>query len=151
MSKYRQIADNRRAFYEYEILEKHECGMELFGTEVKSLRMGKVQMKEAFARIDNGEVFVHGLHISPYTHGNIYNVDPVRKRRLLLQKDIIRKLYGTAKQQSLTLVPLRMYFKGDWAKIEIGLARGKKLHDKRESIAQKDIARDTQRALKEKY
>lgn len=150
MANIRSIADNRRAFHEYHILERYEGGLVLTGTEVKSLRMGKVQLVDAFARIDNGEMWIHKMHIAPYTHGNIYNVDPVRPRKVLLKKAEIRKLLGQAKEQGLTLIPLKLYFSGDWAKVEIGLAKGKNIHDKRESLAKKDAAREVQRALKER-
>ena len=149
--KIRPIADNRRAYHEYHILEKFEAGMVLTGTEVKSLRMGKVQMADAFARIEQGEVWVYNLHISPYTHGNIYNVDPLRRRKVLLRKTEISRLLGKTREKGLTLIPLKMYWSGDWAKIEIGLAKGKQLHDKRDTIAKKDVARDVQRELKERY
>jgi SsrA-binding protein len=123
----------------------------LTGTEVKSLRMGKVQMADAFARIEQGEVWVYNLHISPYTHGNIYNVDPLRRRKVLLRKMEISRLLGKTREKGLTLIPLKMYWAGDWAKIEIGLAKGKQLHDKRDAIAKKDTDREVQRALKERY
>lgn len=147
----RPIADNRRAYHEFHILEKFEAGMVLTGTEVKSLRMGKVQMADAFARIEQGEVWVYNLHISPYTHGNIYNVDPLRRRKVLLRKMEISRLLGKTREKGLTLIPLKMYWAGDWAKIEIGLAKGKQLHDKRDAIAKKDTDREVQRALKERY
>lgn len=147
----RPIADNRRAYHEFHILEKFEAGMVLTGTEVKSLRMGKVQMADAFARIEAGEVWVYNLHISPYTHGNIYNVDPLRRRKVLLRKMEISRLLGKTREKGLTLIPLKMYWAGDWAKIEIGLAKGKQLHDKRDAIAKKDTDREVQRALKERY
>jgi SsrA-binding protein len=150
-AKIRPIADNRRAYHEFHILEKFEAGMVLTGTEVKSLRMGKVQMADAFARIEQGEVWVYNLHISPYTHGNIYNVDPLRRRKVLLKKMEISRLLGKTREKGLTLIPLKMYWAGDWAKIEIGLAKGKHLHDKRETIAKKDVDREVQRALKERY
>jgi SsrA-binding protein len=146
----RPIADNRRAFHEYHIHERFEAGLVLTGTEVKSLRMGKVQLVDAFARIESGEVFIYNLHIAPYTHGNIYNVDPMRKRKALLKAGEIARLYGKTRVKGLTLIPLKLYWLGDWAKIEIGLAEGKQLHDKRDAIAQKDIQRDMQRALKER-
>jgi SsrA-binding protein len=150
-AKIRPIADNRRAYHEFHILEKFEAGMVLTGTEVKSLRMGKVQMADAFARIEQGEVWVYNLHISPYTHGNIYNVDPLRRRKVLLRKMEISRLLGKTREKGLTLIPLKMYWAGDWAKIEIGLAKGKQLHDKRDAIAKKDTDREVQRALKERY
>lgn len=150
MTKIRPIADNRRAYHEYLILDRFEAGMVLTGTEVKSLRMGKVQMADAFCRIENGEIWIYKLHISHYTHGNIYNVDPVRRRKALLKKTEISRLLGKTKEKGLTLIPLKMYWQGDWAKIEIGLAKGKQLHDKRDAIQKKDIQRDVARALKER-
>jgi SsrA-binding protein len=150
-TKIRPIADNRRAYHEFHILEKVEAGLVLTGTEVKSLRMGKVQMADAFARIEEGEMWIYNLHISPYTHGNIYNVDPLRRRKVLLKKIEISRLLGKTREKGLTLIPLKLYWAGDWAKVEIGLAKGKQLHDKRDAIAQKDISRDVQRELKERY
>jgi SsrA-binding protein len=147
----RPIADNRRAYHEFHILEQFECGMVLTGTEVKSLRMGKVQMADSFARIEDGEVWIYNMHVSPYTHGNIYNVDPMRRRKVLLKKSEISRLLGKTREQGLTLIPLKLYWSGDWAKVDIGLAKGKQLHDKRDAIAKKDIARDVQRTLKENY
>lgn len=147
----RHIADNRRAFHEYFILERFDGGLVLTGTEVKSLRGGGVQMADSFIRIEDGEVYVHKMHIAPYSHGNIYNVDPVRKRKVLLKKQEISRLLGKTKEKGLTLIPLKLFWKGDWAKIEIGLAKGKQLHDKRDAIAKKDIARDVQRTLKERH
>ena len=146
----RTIADNRRAFYEYHILERFEAGLELTGTEVKSLRMGKVQLTDAFARIEDGEVWIYSMHVAPYVHGNIYNVDPMRRRKALLKKDEIRRLLGKTREKGLTLIPTRLYWCGDWAKIELGLAKGKQLHDKRDAIATRDAQRDMQRALKER-
>ena len=147
----RPIADNRRAFHEFHILEQYECGMVLTGTEVKSLRMGKVQMLDSFARIEGGEVWIYNMHVSPYTHGNIYNVDPMRRRKVLLKKSEISRLLGKTREQGLTLIPLKLYWQGDWAKVALGLAKGKQLHDKRDAIAKKDVARDVQRTLKENY
>lgn len=146
-SKYRPIADNRRATYEFEILERLEVGLELLGVEVKSLRMGQVQMAEAYVRMEGMQAHLHQMHVAPYSHGNIYNADPVRVRRLLMHKMEIRRWYGKTKEKGLTVVPLRLYWKGDWAKLEIGLARGKKLHDKRAAKKEQAIKRDTQRAL----
>lgn len=146
----RPIADNRRAFHEFHILERYECGMELAGTEVQSLRMGKVQLADAFARIEDGQVWLYGVHISPYTHGHRDNKDPVRRRRLLLHKQEIMRLLGKTREKGLTLVPLRFYFKGDWAKCELGLAKGKLLHDKRDALKQKEAKRDVARALKDR-
>jgi SsrA-binding protein len=147
----RPIADNKRAYHEFHILEKFEGGMVLSGTEVKSLRMGKVQMADAFARIEQGEVWIYNMHISPYTHGNIYNVDPLRRRKVLLKKTEISRLLGKTREKGLTVIPLKLYWLGDWAKVELGLAKGKQLHDKRDTIAKKDQERDMQRTLKEAH
>jgi SsrA-binding protein len=147
----RPISDNKRAYHEFHILEKFEGGMVLSGTEVKSLRMGKVQMADAFARIEQGEVWIYNMHISPYTHGNIYNVDPLRRRKVLLKKTEISRLLGKTREKGLTVIPLKLYWLGDWAKVELGLAKGKQLHDKRDTIAKKDQERDMQRTLKETY
>lgn len=146
----RPIADNRRAFHEYLILERFECGLSLTGTEVKSLRMGLANLGDSFCRIENREVWVYHMHVAPYTHGNIYNQDPMRRRKLLMKKLEISRLLGKTKEKGLTLIPLKLYWHGDWAKIEIGLAKGKQLHDKRDAIAKKDIKRDVDRALKER-
>lgn len=146
----RPIADNRRAYYEYHILEVFEAGLVLTGTEVKSLRMGKVQLADSFVRIEDREMFLHHMHVAPYVHGNIYNVDPMRKRKVLLKKIEIARLLGKTKEKGLTLIPLKLYWRGDWAKMEIGLAQGKQLHDKRDAIAKKDMQREVQRALKER-
>lgn len=145
------IANNKKAYHDYFIEEKYECGIALHGTEVKSLRMGKCSIKEAFIRIENGEVFVYGMHISPYEKGNIFNKDPLRVKKLLMHKQEIRKLLGKIKEKGYTLVPLQVYFSRGKAKAEIGLARGKKLYDKREDIAKKDARREAERAVKEKY
>ncbi|HBN08652.1 MAG TPA: SsrA-binding protein [Cyanobacteria bacterium UBA8530] len=144
------IADNKRAFHEYHILEQLEVGIELTGTEVKSLRMGKVSIADSFARIDKGEVILHHLFISPYVHGNRFNHDPLRPRRLLLHRKEINTLIGKTKEQGLTLVPLKLYWDGDWAKLLLGLAKGKKLYDKREALAGKEHQREIERALKER-
>ena len=145
------IANNKKAYHDYFIEEKYECGIALHGTEVKSLRMGKCSIKEAFIRIENGEVFVYGMHISPYEKGNIFNKDPLRVKKLLMHKQEIRKLLGKIKEKGYTLVPLQVYFSRGKAKAEIGLARGKKLYDKREDIAKKDARREAERAVKGKY
>jgi SsrA-binding protein len=150
MVKGRTICDNKRAFHEYHILEEIEAGISLTGTEVKSLRMGKVSMADAFARIDKGQVVIHNLHISPYVHGNRFNHDPLRPRTLLLHRMEISRLIGRTKEQGLTLVPLKLYWNGDWAKVLIGLAKGKKLYDKREALAAKEHKREVERALKER-
>ena len=132
------IANNKKARHDYFLEEKYEAGIALHGTEVKSLRMGKCSIKESFIRIENGEVIIYGMHISPYEKGNIFNKDPLRVRKLLLHKYEIRKLIGKMNQKGYTLVPLSVYFKGSLIKVEIALAKGKKLYDKREDIAKKD-------------
>nr|WP_317448455.1 SsrA-binding protein SmpB [uncultured Sellimonas sp.] len=142
------IANNKKAYHDYFILETYEAGISLAGTEVKSMRMGKCSIKESFIRIENGEVFVYGMHISPYEKGNIFNKDPLRVRKLLLHKQEINKLLGKMKEKGMTLVPLKVYLKGSLVKVEIGLAKGKKLYDKRADIAQKDQAREAQRDFK---
>jgi SsrA-binding protein len=142
------IANNKKAYHDYFIEEKYECGIALHGTEVKSLRMGKCSIKEAFIRIENGEVFIYGMHISPYEKGNIFNKDPLRVRKLLMHRQEINKLLGKIKEKGYTLVPLQVYFSNGKAKVEIGLARGKKLYDKREDIAKKDARREAQRDFK---
>lgn len=144
------VANNKKAYHDYFIEEKYECGIALHGTEVKSLRMGKCSIKEAFIRIENGEVFVYGMHVSPYEKGNIFNKDPLRVKKLLLHKQEIHKLLGKIKEKGYTLVPLQVYFSNGKAKVEIGLARGKKLYDKREDIAKKDARRETEREFKVK-
>ena len=142
------IANNKKAYHDYFILETYEAGISLAGTEVKSLRMGKCSVKESFIRIENGEVFIYGMHISPYEKGNIFNKDPLRVRKLLLHKNEINKLLGKTKEKGMTVVPLKVYFKGSLVKMEIGLARGKKLYDKRDDIAKKDQKREAQREFK---
>ena len=142
------VANNKKAYHEYFIEEKYECGIELFGTEVKSIRMGKCSIKEAYVAVDKGECFIEGMHISPYEKGNIFNRDPLRRRRLLLHKREIQKLGGQVQQKGYTLMPLQVYFKGGRVKIEIGLARGKKLYDKREDIRRKDMRREAEREFK---
>lgn len=144
----RLIANNKKAYHDYFIEEKYEAGIELYGTEVKSLRMGKCSIKESFIRIDHGEVFVYNMHISPYEKGNIFNKDPLRIKKLLLHRSEIRKITGKIAQKGYTLVPLQIYFKGSLAKVEIGLAKGKKLYDKRQDIAKKDQRRDAERSFK---
>lgn len=144
------IANNKKAYHDYFIDEKYETGIELAGTEVKSLRMGKCSVKEAFVKIEKGEVYVYGMNISPYEKGNIFNKDPLRVRKLLLHKQEISKLSGKIDQKGYTLVPLQVYFKGSLVKVEIGLARGKKLYDKREDIAKKDQRRELERDFKVK-
>ena len=144
----KMIANNKKAYHDYFIDEKYEAGIELFGTEVKSIRMGKCSVKEAFVKIDRGEVYVCGMHISPYEKGNIFNKDPLRVRKLLLHKQEIRRLLSKIKEKGYTIVPLQVYFKGSLVKVEIGLARGKKLYDKREDIAKKDARREIEREFK---
>lgn len=146
---YKIISDNRQARFQYEILETYEAGIQLVGTEVKSVRAGKVNLKDGFALVRNGEVLLHNVHISPHhTTSQIFNHDPRRTRKLLLRRDEIRKLVGKVEQQGLTLVPLKMYLKRGWVKIDVALARGKKLHDKRDDMRKKQDQRDMQRALK---
>lgn len=144
------IANNKKAFFDYFIEDKYEAGIELVGTEVKSLRMGKCSIKEAFVRIQKGEVFIYGMHISPYEKGNIYNKDPLRPRKLLLHRYEIRKIEGQIAQKGYTLVPLNVYLKGSLMKVEIGLAKGKKLYDKRQDIAKKDQRREAEKQFKVK-
>lgn len=143
------IANNKKAYHDYFIEDKFECGISLAGTEVKSLRMEKCSIKEAFIRIENEEVIVYGMHISPYEKGNIFNKDPLRHRKLLMHKYEIRKLIGKIKEKGYTLIPLQVYFKGSLVKVEIGLARGKKLYDKRADIAKKDMKREAERDFKQ--
>ena len=142
------VANNKKAYHDYFIEEKYEAGIVLHGTEVKSMRMGECSIKEAFIRIENGEVYAYGMHISPYEKGNIFNKDPLRPKKLLLHKQQIRKLIGSSAEKGYTLVPLQVYFKDGRAKIEIGLARGKKLYDKRQDIAKKDQMREAEKELK---
>ena len=144
----KQIAANRKAFHDYFVLERFEAGIELAGTEVKSLRAGTVNMKDSYCTIKNGEIFIRSLHISPYEKGNIFNKDPVRPRRLLMHKREIMKLNARIMQDGVALIPLSMYFKDSRAKVELGLCKGKKLYDKRDTIAKKDADRRMQR---EKY
>ena len=142
------IANNKKAYHDFFIDETCECGIALHGTEVKSMRMGKCSIKEAFVRIEDGEVFVYGMHVSPYEKGNIFNKDPLRVKKLLLHKYEINKLLGKIKEKGYTLVPLQVYFKDGKVKVEIGLARGKKLYDKREAIAKKDQRREAEKEFK---
>ena len=142
------VANNKKAYHDFFIEEKYEAGLVLHGTEVKSLRMGKCSIKEAFIRIENGEVYIYGMHISPYEKGNIFNKDPLRVRKLLLHRQEIRKLRGNSSEKGYTIVPLQVYFKDGRAKIEIGLAKGKKLYDKRQDIAKKDQKREAEKELK---
>ena len=144
------IAPNKKARHDYFVIEAYEAGIELFGTEVKSIRRGQVNLKDSYCYVEKGELFVSGMHISPYEQGNIFNKDPMRIRRLLMHKKEINKLLGLVTQQGLTLVPLSMYFRGSRVKLEIGLCKGKKLYDKRDSEAQRQSGRDIERAMKSK-
>lgn len=146
---FKTIAENRKAFHEYFVEERLEVGIELVGTEVKALRKGGVNLKDAWCSIVEGELYVNGMHISPYEQGNIFNRDPLRVRRLLAHKREIMRLYGLLKQQGLTLIPLSLYFKGSRVKVQVGLCRGKKLYDKREDAARRDQKREAERAVKE--
>ena len=149
MDNIKIIANNKKAYHDYFILEKYEAGIELAGTEVKSLRQGRCNLKDSWCSIIKGELFVNGMHISPYEHGNIWSKDPVRVRKLLMHKREINKLFGTLQQQGLSLIPLSAYFKGSMVKLELGLCKGKKLYDKREDAAKKSAKRDIDRAMKE--
>lgn len=144
------VARNKKAYHDYTVLESFEAGIELFGTEVKSCRQGKINLKDSWCSIDKGEVFVNGMHISPYEHGNIFNRDPDRKRKLLLHRREIDRLFGTLKTQGYTLIPLSAYFRKGKLKIQVGLCKGKKNYDKRDAIARKDAEREKQRAMKER-
>ena len=145
---FKNIADNRKARHDYFVLETFECGIELVGTEVKSLRNGGVNLKDAWCSIEDGEMWIKGMHISPYEQGNIFNRDPMRVRRLLLHKREILRLFGQVKEQGLTLIPLSLYFKGSRVKVSLGLCKGKKLYDKRDDMAERASKRDIERALK---
>ncbi len=142
------IANNKKAYHDFFILDTYEAGIALHGTEVKSLRMGKCSIKESFIRIENGEVFIYGMHVSPYEKGNIFNKDPLRVKKLLLHKAEINKLLGKIKEKGMSVVPLKVYLKGSLVKVEIGLAKGKKLYDKRDDIAKKDQKREAERDFK---
>ena len=142
------IANNKKAYHDYFILDTYEAGISLAGTEVKSLRMGKCSIKEAFIRIENGEVFIYGMNISPYEKGNLFNKDPLRVRKLLLHRSEIQKILGKTKENGMAVVPLKVYFHGGLVKVEIGLAKGKKLYDKRDDIAKKDRKREVEREFK---
>jgi SsrA-binding protein len=144
------ITENRKARHDYTIEESFEAGIELKGTEVKSMRAGKANLKDSFAIIENGELYLYGMHISPYDQGNIFNVDPLRPRRLLMHKKEILRLLGKTREQGLTLVPLKAYFKKDKIKIELALAKGKKLYDKRDAAAEKTAKREIEKAMKER-
>ncbi|MBR2995522.1 MAG: SsrA-binding protein SmpB [Lachnospiraceae bacterium] len=142
------IANNKKAYHDFFIEEKYECGIVLYGTEIKSIRQGKVSIKEAYVSVDHGEAFVEGMNISPYEKGNIFNRDPLRKRKLLLHKAEIAKLAGAVQVKGYTLIPLQVYLKGGRCKIEVGLARGKKLYDKREDLRRKELNRESERDYK---
>ena len=144
------IVQNRKAYHDYYVEETFEAGIELCGTEVKSLRQGRVNLKDAWCSVDNGEMILKGVHISPYEQGNIFNRPPERDRRLLMHKREILRLYGLIKQQGLTLIPLSLYFKGSLVKVNVGLCRGKKLYDKRTAAAEKSAKRSIERAVKER-
>ena len=145
------IAQNKKAQHDYFVLETYEAGIELFGTEVKSIRKGRVNLKDSWCSIDEGEIFVNGMHVSPYEQGNIFNRDPMRVKRLLMHKREINRLFGVTKQQGLTLIPLSVYFLKGRAKIEVGLCKGKKNFDKRDVAAKKDAQREIERNFKERY
>ena len=144
------IAQNKKAFHDYFVIESMETGIELCGTEVKSIRNGRVNLKDSWSSIDDGELYIKGMHISPYEQGNIFNRDPMRVRRLLMHKREIMRLFGTVKQDGYSLIPLSLYFKGSKVKVQLGLCKGKKLYDKREDMAARDAKRDMQRAIKER-
>ncbi len=146
----KQIAQNKKAYHDYFVLEKFEAGIELYGTEVKSIRRGNINLKDAFCTVKDGELFVRGMHVSPYEKGNIFNRDPVRSRRLLMHKREIMRLYGRIRQEGLALIPLSVYFKDSNVKLELGLCKGKKLHDKREAAAERDASREMDRTIKER-
>ena len=148
--KIKQITVNRKARHDYFVEETYECGIALAGTEVKSLRAGAVNLKDSYCSVDGGELFVNGMHISPYEHGNIFNRDPMRKRKLLMHRREILKLFGYVKRDGYSLIPLSLYFKGSRVKLELGLCRGKKLHDKRDDLARRDASREMERAMKER-
>ena len=148
---FKTIAENRKARHEYFVIESMETGIELVGTEVKSLRLGQVNLKDSWCSIDNGELFIKGMHISPYEKGNILNRDPIRVRKLLMHRKEINRLFGKIKQDGLTLIPLSLYFKGSRVKVQLGLCKGKKLYDKREDAAKKDAKRQIERAVKNHF
>ena len=149
MASLKTIAQNKKARHDYFIEESYEAGIELFGTEVKSIRQGRVNLKDSWCSIDKGEIFVNGMHISPYEQGNIFNRDPLRVRRLLMHKKEINRLYGVVKQTGYSLIPISLYFKDSRVKVQVGLCKGKKLYDKREDMAKRAAKRDMERAVKE--
>lgn len=145
------IARNKKAYHDYFVLDKYEAGIELYGTEIKSIRQGKVNLKDSFCSVDDGEMYAIGMHISPYEQGNIFNRDPMRKKKLLLHKKEIMKLFGQSREQGLSIVPLELYIRKGRAKLQIGLCKGKKLHDKRDVAAKRDAQRTIEREFKERY
>ena len=147
-NNFKLLANNKKAYFDYFIEDKWEAGISLFGTEVKSMRMGKVSIKESYIKIENGEVFVYNMHVSPYEKGNIFNRDPIRVKKLLLHRAEINKITGKIAEKGYTLVPLQVYLKDGLIKVEVGLAKGKKLYDKRDSIAKKDVRRENEREFK---
>jgi SsrA-binding protein len=147
--RYKNIAENRRARHEYEVLEVFEAGIVLAGTEVKSMRQGRANLQDSFARVEQGELWLYNCHISPYDHGNRFNHDPVRKRKLLMQHKQILKLKSQMQEKGLTIVPLKLFFKGNWAKVDLALARGKQLYDKRADITKRDTKRQLERIIKQ--
>jgi SsrA-binding protein len=147
-NNFKLLANNKKAYFDYFIEDKWEAGISLFGTEVKSIRMGKVSIKESYIKIENGEVFVYNMHVSPYEKGNIFNRDPIRVKKLLLHRAEINKITGKIAEKGYTLVPLQVYLKDGLIKVEVGLAKGKKLYDKRDSIAKKDVRRENERDFK---
>lgn len=144
------VARNKKAYHDYFVLDTYEAGIELYGTEIKSIRGGRVNLKDSFCSVDGGEMFAIGMHISPYEQGNIFNRDPLRKKRLLLHKKEIMHLFGQSRQQGLSIVPLELYIKNGRAKLQIGLCKGKKLHDKREVAAKRDAQRAIERTIRER-
>ena len=149
MASLKTIAQNKKARHDYFIEESYEAGIELFGTEVKSIRQGRVNLKDSWCSIDKGEIFVNGMHISPYEQGNIFNRDPMRVRKLLMHKKEINRLFGVVKQRGYSLIPISLYFKDSRVKVQVGLCKGKKLYDKREDMAKRAAKRDMERAMKE--
>ncbi|MGE4354167.1 MAG: SsrA-binding protein SmpB [Oscillospiraceae bacterium] len=146
----KQVCANKKAFHEYFVLDRFEAGIELFGTEVKSIRLGNVNLKDSFCTVKDGELFVRGMHVSPYENGNVFNRDPMRPKRLLMHRNEIRRLQARVMQDGVALVPLALYFKDSRLKLELGLCKGKKLHDKRDTAAERSAKRDIDRALKER-
>ena len=151
MSSLKTIAQNKKAYHDYIVEETFEAGIELCGTEVKSIRGGRVNLKDSWCSIVEGEIFINGMHISPYEQGNIFNRDPMRVRKLLMHKREINRLYGTVKQAGYSIIPISLYFKDSRVKVQIGLCKGKKLYDKREDMARKTAKRDVERAMKEQF